>query len=402
MKPLGPERDRALDVFRGATVALMILVNNPGTWKHLYAPLEHARWHGFTLTDAVFPFFLFAVGNALALSARQWQGDFARRWVRRTLWIFGIGLFLNASPFLRWDAQGELAWRSWESLRIMGVLQRIALCWAAAALIVWWTGLRGAWGAIVLMLLGYWGACLTLGVGPDPYSLEGFFGTHWDRAVLGPSHLYRGEGVPFDPEGLASTVPAVAQVLLGYVMARWWLDRRAHPRALVDLCAVAALLGALGWWWQTALPFNKKIWTPSYVLWTTGWAMALLASIVFAQERGSRTPWVSWSRTFLRPFIRSFMQPVGTLCVAFGRNALAIFALSGLVPRLLSLWRIEDGVMPDGTPRWITPWPLIYRTVFEPLTSDPRASSLMFALANLALYGALALWLNRRGLYWRV
>jgi len=96
------------------------------------------------------------------------------------------------------------------------------------------------------------------------------------------------------------------------------------------------------------------------------------------------------------------MQPVGTLCVAFGRNALAIFALSGLVPRLLSLWRIEDGVMPDGTPRWITPWPLIYRTVFEPLTSDPRASSLMFALANLALYGALALWLNRRGLYWRV
>ena len=405
MKSLGVDRDRALDVFRGATVALMILVNNPGSWKHLYPPLAHAPWHGCTLTDWVFPFFLFAVGNALALTSRSWETgraaapglgvaqDFGRRWVHRTAWIFGVGLFLNASPFVRWDAQGDLVWRSWETLRIMGVLQRIALCWALAAIVVWWAGTRGAWWAVGVALLGYWAACLGLAHGSDPYSLEGFFGTHLDRAVLGASHLYRGEGVPFDPEGLASTVPAVAQVLLGYLVGQAWLQRRSHPRGVWHLAMLALGLCALGALWELAVPLNKKIWTPSYVLWTTGWATAVLSTILWVQQRKQRKA---------LPSAFHLLHPVGGLCVAFGRNALAVFALSGLVPRVIALWRIEDGLLPDGSTRWITPWPLIYRTVFEPLTQDPRASSLMFALANLALYGALAWWLDRRGLYWRV
>ena len=400
LKPLGADRDRALDFFRGATVALMILVNNPGTWKHLYPPLEHAQWHGCTLTDLVFPFFLFAVGNALALTAPGWQaGAPSAFWAkvgRRTAWIFGIGLFLNASPFLRWDAQGELVWRSVETLRVMGVLQRIALCWAAAAIVVWWAGQRAALWVSGALLLGYWAACVAAAPGGalDPYSLEGFFGTHIDRAWLGASHLYKGEGVPFDPEGLASTLPAIAQVLLGYLIGRQWIQRRNDPSLVGWLLGWAVALCALGWLWQYGMPLNKKIWTSSYVLWTTGWATAALAGVLYV-DRQVRSPGAAQT-------VMKFLSPLADVGVAFGRNALAIFALSGFLPRVLALWRIEDGVMPDGSPRWITPWPLVYRTVFEPLTADPRASSMLFALAVVLAYGLLARWLDRREFYWRV
>ena len=224
------ERFKSLDVFRGATVALMILVNNPGTWGAIYPPLAHAPWHGVTPTDLVFPFFLFAVGNALAfVMPGLLAGPSSAFWikvVKRTLLIFLIGLFLNASPFVRWDnATGELVLRQWETLRFMGVLQRIALCFGAAAVIVWvsfqFGGRRASSGpllAAAALLLGYWLACIVWGAPGDPYSLTGWFGTAIDTAVLGEAHLYKGEGVPFDPEGLASTLPAVAQVLLG-----WWV-----------------------------------------------------------------------------------------------------------------------------------------------------------------------------------
>ena len=211
-------RLRALDVFRGATVALMILVNNPGNWGALYLPLAHAPWHGVTPTDLVFPFFLFAVGNALALVMPGLRAAgpaaFWPRIAKRTLLIFAIGVLLNAAPFVRWDAAGDLVLRDWHTLRLMGVLQRIALCFGAAAALVWWLGRHSTvpvLGAAGLLLAGYWLACETLGTPGDVYSLQGWFGTAVDRALLGESHLYRGEGVPFDPEGLAS-IPQFAQM----------------------------------------------------------------------------------------------------------------------------------------------------------------------------------------------
>lgn len=389
------ERLRSLDVFRGATVAAMILVNNPGSWSHLYPPLAHAPWHGVTPTDLVFPFFLFAVGNAMAITLPRWlaQGDaaFWGRVARRTALIFAIGLLLNWSPFLRWDAAGALVPRSWETLRLMGVLQRIALAFGAAAVILWWLRRRepGAvlWVAAAL-LLGYWAACQAFGDRADPYSLEGFFGTHWDRALLGTAHLYRGEGVPFDPEGLASTLPAVAQVLLG-----WWVGqavavaRRIDERLLVRLFVHAAALLVLAYLWQLVMPLNKKLWTSSYVLFGGGCAVALLAVLLHGVEPRAavgRIP--AWARC----------------CEWFGRNALFVFVLSGLVPRLLSLWCWEDGLAADGTPRWITPLPWLYRTVFADLGSDPRLGSLLFACANLAAYAAIAAWMDRRRWYVRV
>ncbi len=388
-------RLRSLDVFRGATVAAMILVNNPGSWAHLYPPLAHAPWHGVTPTDLVFPFFLFAVGNALAITLPRWlaQGDaaFWGRVARRTALIFAIGLLLNWSPFLRWDAAGELVPRSWETLRVMGVLQRIALAFGGAAVLLWWLRRRnpGAvlWAAAAL-LLAYWAACLAFGDAADPYSLEGYFGTHLDRALLGAAHLYRGEGVPFDPEGLASTLPAVAQVLLG-----WWVGqavasaRRIDERLLVRLFVHAALLLALAYAWQLAMPLNKKLWTSSYVLLSGGCAVAALAILLHAVEPRAAAGGVpAWAR----------------FCEWFGRNALFVFVLSGLVPRLLSLVRWPDGLAADGTPRWITPLPWLYRTVFAGLGSDPRMGSLLFACANLAVYAALVAWMDRRRWYVRV
>ncbi len=401
-------RLRALDAFRGATVAGMILVNNPGTWKHLYPPLAHAHWHGLTPTDLVFPFFLFAVGNALAITLpallQQPAAQVAAKVARRTALIFLIGLLLNWSPFVRWDAAGELVPRSWETLRIMGVLQRIALAWGAAALLLWaahaigrrlGTGaaqpdadVRVAVGASAVLLLAYWAACVGLAHGSDPYSLEGFFGTHLDRAVLGTAHLYRGEGVPFDPEGLGSTLPAVAQVLLGYAVGRLVVSQRAPDDALlVRLFVAASALVALAWLWHFAMPVNKKIWTSSYVLATTGAATAVLALALRSIEmRGSQAAWIGWME-------------------AHGRNALFIFVLSGLLPRVLALFRWGDGVDAEGRPRWLTPLPWVYRTVFEPLgavAGDPKLGSLGFALANVALYTALAVAMDRRRLYVKV
>ena len=189
------ERDRSLDAFRGMTVAAMILVNNPGSWSHLYAPLAHASWHGWTPTDLVFPFFLFAVGNALALTQPQGQpipaATFWPKWTRRTLLIFGIGLLLNAWPFVQWHDDGSLHLKELETLRIMGVLQRIALCWALAALIIRAGGLRAAAWTSAALLIGYTAACFAFARVSDPWSLEGFFGTGLDRLLLGESHLYQ-------------------------------------------------------------------------------------------------------------------------------------------------------------------------------------------------------------------
>jgi predicted acyltransferase len=377
-------RDRALDAFRGATVAAMILVNNPGSWSHLYAPLAHAPWHGCTPTDLVFPFFLFAVGASLALTLpalRALSGRaFSRRILQRCLVIFGVGLFLNAAPFVRWDEAGHLVARDADSLRIMGVLQRIALCFGVAAVIAWWGGLRAALAASAALLLGYWAAMGVFAQGPDPYSLEGFFGTALDRRLLGPGHLYQGEGVPFDPEGLASTLPAIAQVLLGFVIGSMLARRQEDAAWLRRLLAVAALAVAVGLAWQWLLPFNKKIWTPSYVVFTTGLAAAAMGLAALALD-GRRADNV---------LVRG--------CEAFGRNALLVFALSGFLPRMLSLWRLPD---PSGATAALTPMQWFFRQGFEPWFADPRLASLLYAMTLMLAYGVLARALDRRGLYWR-
>ena len=388
-------RSVSLDVFRGAAVALMILVNNPGSWQHLYPPLAHAPWHGLTPTDLVFPFFLFAVGTAMAFTMPALQrgaaADFWRYWLRRVGFIFLIGLLLNVSPFVRWDAAGDLVWRSFDSLRFMGVLQRVALAWGGAVLIVWAWGRRGAWWAGTVLLLSYWALCVGLATGGDAYSLEGFFGTGFDRWLLGPAHLYRGVGVPFDPEGLASTLPAVAQVLIGYLAGTAITSAPRRDVALVGRLFVAALgVLVVGYLWQLGMPLNKKLWTSSYVLVSSGMALATIALLMHHIDlAGAAQKSAAWVAFF----------------DVFGKNALFVFVLSGLVPRLLALLRWSAGVDADGKTLWLSPLSWAYRDIFAPiggLVGDPRLGSLLFALANLVGYWALARWLDLRRIYIKV
>jgi len=180
----------------------MILVNNPGSWSHIYAPLEHAPWHGLTPTDLVFPFFLFAVGNAMAFVMPRFEqnGDayFWKKVLKRSALIFLIGLFLNWSPFVKWDG-AELVFKPWAHVRILGVLQRIAIAYLFASVIVYYFKTRGAFVISGIILLFYWFITWHFGTPGDPYSLSGYFGTGVDKAILGETHMYKGEGVTFDP-----------------------------------------------------------------------------------------------------------------------------------------------------------------------------------------------------------
>ena len=229
------QRFYSLDVFRGATVCLMILVNNPGSWAHIFDPLEHAPWHGLTPTDLVFPFFLFAVGNAMAFVMPRLEaaGDavFWKKIIKRTLIIFAIGLFLNWWPFVRW-VEGELVFRAWvdpvnpnNGVRILGVLQRIALCYFFASILIYYLKPRRAFFISLIILLLYW-LWTYLGNPADPYSLKGWFGSDIDKNMLGVAHMYKGEGIPFDPEGLVSTLSAIVQVVLGYMVGDYIQKKR--------------------------------------------------------------------------------------------------------------------------------------------------------------------------------
>src|SRR5688572_26487958 len=206
-----PQRFLALDVFRGLTVCLMIIVNTPGNGETTFSPLNHAKWDGFTPTDLVFPSFLFAVGNAMSFVMNKWQtldqGKVIWKILKRTFIIFLLGYLMYWFPFVRWNEQQELVFAPFSNTRVFGVLQRIALCYGIAAILVYFLKLRTAvWVAVGLLML-YWILLYFFGAPGDPLSLEGNAVLRLDRWLIGESHLYRGEGVAFDPEGLLSTMP---------------------------------------------------------------------------------------------------------------------------------------------------------------------------------------------------
>lgn len=413
---LKAQRYYSLDVFRGATVALMILVNNPGTWSHIYGPLEHAPWHGLTPTDLVFPFFLFAVGNAMAfvMPRLQQSGDavFWRKVLKRTALIFLIGLFLNWSPFVRWDGD-HLALKTWTwghneddmvGIRIMGVLQRIALCYLFASIIAYYAKPRGAFyiGAVILLI--YWALCF-LGNPADPYSLTGWFGTSIDRAVLGELHMYHGERVngqpyAFDPEGLIHTLPGITQVLLGYLVGDYIQKKSAtsseknlelqpanatgiYPMLTGLFVGAMALLFA-GYCWDLVFPVNKKIWTSSYVLVTTGLAIAVLGTLVYAIEVRGVRGW--WTRFF----------------DVFGKNPLFIFFLSGFLPRVVALFRIPDGVNAEGKPQYLSAFGWFYEKICAKVPGPPENGSLLYAICMIFFYWAIVWWMDKKKIYVKV
>ena len=381
------QRYQSLDVFRGATVALMILVNNPGSWAHIFSPLEHASWHGLTPTDLVFPFFLFAVGNAMSfvMPKLAQSGDlhFWKKLLKRTLLIFAIGLFLNWSPFVKWS-EGELVFKQWENIRILGVLQRIALCYFFASIIIYYGKSKMALFIGGVILLIYWMLTTILGAPGHPYSLSGYFGNAIDQSILGITHIYKGEGVPFDPEGLTSTLPAIVQVIFGYLVGEYIQDKGKNFEMLSQLLLTGVLLVFVGYIWDFSFPINKKIWTSSYVLYTSGLAMITLSMFIYLIEFKNASG--KWSYFF----------------EVFGKNPLFIFVLSGFLPRVLALLRWEDHINEQGEKVYTSSLPWFYEHVCKNIHSDLRIGSLLYALCFIAVMGALAYLLDKRKIYIKV
>jgi predicted acyltransferase len=382
------QRFYSLDVFRGATVALMILVNNPGSWAHIFPPLEHAGWHGVTPTDLVFPFFLFAVGNAMAFVMPKLdaagEGAFWQKVIVRSLMIFGIGMFLNWFPFIKYDDAGNIVGKPFESVRIFGVLQRFAVSYFFASVIVHYFKVRGSFVVGMFILLFYWFLCVAANPS-DPFSLNGWFGTNIDKAILGEKHMYHGEGVAFDPEGLMNSFAAIVQVILGYLVGNYILQKGKTQEMLNGLFVAGCVLVFAGFCWDMVFPLNKKIWTSSYTVYTTGLALLILSIMIwlldFKNSKGV------WSRFF----------------DVFGKNALFIFAMSALIPRSLALIRIHNGLTPDGKPKYLGPLGWFYETFCKPIfPGDPRIGSLIYAFCFIAMMWFLAWLLDKKKIYIKV
>jgi predicted acyltransferase len=392
----------------------MILVNNPGSWSYIYSPLEHAPWHGLTPTDLVFPFFLFAVGNAMAFVMPRLEasgdGVFWRKVIKRTLLIFAVGLFLQWWPFVRWQNDHLVAngwtWTTADGtttgIRIFGVLQRIAVCYFFASIIIYYLRQKGAFVLGLILLLIYWLLCYALNP-EDPYSMTGWFGTRVDLAILHEPHMYHGEslnGKPyaFDPEGLMSTIPAIVQVIFGYLVGDYIVKRGQHIehvsnsavkgfeiyQTLTVLFIAAAAFLFIGYAWGLSFPVNKKIWTSSYVAATTGLAIAVLCTLIYAIEIKGIKGWLT-----------RFFD-------VFGKNPLFVFALSAFLPRGLRLIRIPNGTDASGHEVFISPWNWIYERVYKFTPGAPQIGSLLFALTVITFMWAICYWLDKKKIYIKV
>lgn len=354
-RPSIRRRLASVDALRGCTVAAMLLVNDPGDWGHVYAPLEHSAWHGCTLTDLVFPFLLFVVGLSIALGIEPrvaLDGDRAaltRAALRRAAGIIALGLAINV---LAWLIMPDV------HLRAPGVLQRIGLCFAITALFAIHTRPRTQWWSIAVILLGYW-ALLALGGSLEPWvNLV----SRSDTALFGKL-VYQTDplsGRGHDPEGLLATLPSLATCLLGLCAGRWLRKNELKPLFIAGVAALA--LGAL---WSLALPLNKNLWTPSFVLWCAGWAT--LATLLFHRQIDQRG-WPALGRRF-------------------GVNAIAAYAGSELMQILLPGLGWQEPVYQHLFAGWITP------------LTGPHVASLAFAIAFVALWWLIVYAMDKRRWY---
>jgi predicted acyltransferase len=359
----------SLDAFRGVTIAGMILVNNPGSWSHVYGPLRHAEWHGWTPTDLIFPYFLFIVGVAIPFSFRRRlrdgadRGSLFRHVARRAAILVGLGLLLRAVPDF-----------DFATMRWPGVLQRIGLVYLAAAGLYLGAGprARGVW--TVAMLLGYW-ALLTLvpvpGYGTGDLSPDGNLAAYLDRVLMG-GHLYT---ETWDPEGLLSSLPAVATSLLGIVAGEWLLTGREGGTLARGLLWAGLGLTVFGLAWGLVFPINKNLWTSSYVVFTAGTALVSLGALYWAVDvRRLRGPWL-------------------TPWVVYGMNAIAVYVLSGFLTK--ALVRIRVGADGASLYQWI------YETWFRSWAGALNGS-LAFAVAYVGLWLGLMALLYRRRIFIKI
>jgi predicted acyltransferase len=439
----------SLDVFRGMTIAGMVLVNNPGTWSSIYGPLKHAEWHGITPTDYIFPFFLFIVGVAIpiALQKRMHDGisrDIYWKIIQRAATIFALGLLMSMIPFFQFnDTTGipygikiilvlsfsaslllylmdkrtaaaiaaglsalvvlgfyfggaTVVWYNFSTMRIPGVLQRIAVCYLIVSLIYLHTNWKQQLGMGISLLLLYWILMTLIPVpGCDVTTVDDKacnLAAWLDRAVLTEAHMWRSAKV-FDPEGILSTIPAIVTTLSGVLTGSWITrshtavydqtqseirDPKSEMETVAGLFFAGTVLLALGWSWSLLFPLNKSLWTGSYVVYTSGLALLTLAVCYWLIDLKGYKRW-AW------PF------------VVFGVNALALFVFSGIMARLLGMVRVAGPE--EGKDITLQQW--IFNNAFLSWAS-PVNASLAYAICFILLWLFLMWLLFRKGMYVKV
>ncbi|MBC2714829.1 MAG: hypothetical protein HF978_05900 [Desulfobacteraceae bacterium] len=353
------------------TIAAMILVNTPGNWSFAYAPLKHSQWHGCTPTDLIFPFFLFIVGAAMRYSFKKFNDNVSPaiigKILKRVVVIFVIGLALNAFPF-KIDIS---------NLRILGVLQRIAIAYGIAALLCLWFNPKKLMIVSVIILIGYWLLLFGFGQG-DPYAVETNLVRIIDLKIFGEHHLWQGKGIAFDPEGLLSTLPAVVTVISGFLTGQL-LQTESHLKPAVykmffsGVCAV--LLGSV---WGIIFPINKYLWTSSYVLYTTGWALICLAFLLWVIDIKGHQKWNY-------PF------------VVFGTNSLFVYIISILwIKIFFHLIKITtaDGSLTSG-------YDWIFNQLFVPVAGNFNGSFL-FAVFHVFIFWSVLFILYRNKIFIKI
>lgn len=375
MQQVAPQRFLALDVFRGMTICLMIIVNTPGNGETTFAPLEHARWHGFTPTDLVFPSFMFAVGNAMSFAMRKWSemntGAVLAKIFKRTFIIFLLGFLLYWFPFVKYNDQHQLILAPLSDARIFGVLQRIALGYCFASLMLYFWGIRTTVITTIVILILYWPVLWYFGTGPDPLDVHTNAVLRLDTWLLGTKHLYMGEGFPFEPEGLLSTFPSIGNVVAGYLAGRYIQQHGKTFEGLAKLFMAGFILFVIAFWWNYGFPINKKLWTSSFVLHTVGLDCMILSCIMYYVDFMGR-------RTGVRFF------------EVFGKNPLFIYFVSELTVNILFMINI------DGTS--------LYHWTYENIFSYPGAyiGSLLFAICYMLYCWTVGYFLDKKKIYIRV
>jgi len=360
----------SLDIFRGITIAFMIIVNNPGSWRYVYPPLRHSAWDGCTPTDLVFPAFLFIVGVSMWFSMRKYGHTLNRKSILKILYrtsiIFLAGFLLHLFPFFGKDLSAA---------RIMGVLQRIALAYGFGALACLVVKRERLWMLLIVILGGYYGIMALFG-GNDPFSLEGNLALKVDRFILGENHLYRGFGIPFDPEGLLGTIPAVGTVIIGFLAGELVGRGKANGVNVLKMSIYGVAAIVAGLLFSVVFPINKPLWSSSYVLYTGGISMLILAFLYLVIDVLGFSFWTGFFRVF-------------------GVNALFIYILSGLWVKIILMIKIGSGDEAVSLYAWI------YNNLCVPVFGNLNGS-LAFAILQVLIMWIPGYLLYRKKIFIKV
>jgi predicted acyltransferase len=370
------QRFTALDVFRGMTIVFMIIVNTAGNGDTTFAPLHHAKWNGFTPTDLVFPSFMFAVGNAMSFVMRKW-GTYPTSKVlgkifKRALIIFLLGYLMYWFPFVKQDANGHIGFAPISETRIFGVLQRIALGYLFASLMIYFFKLRTTIIITVLILIAYWPVMWFFGDGPDPLDIHTNAVIKLDTWLIGLKHMYTGEGFPFDPEGFLSTFPAIGNVVGGFIVGKYVQEKGKTYEGIAKIMLWGFVLLVIAHFWNYWFPINKKLWTSSFVLQTVGLDCLILSGVIYLIDFKHKTG--RWT---------NFFETVG-------KNPLPVYLLSELL--IIAFYVIQPG----GVPLWH--W--LFDNVFSLV--GQYVGSLLQAISYMLVCWSFGYWLNKKKIYIRV